>query len=149
VSQASGERTAGRDPLRRARHAPAGHAKEVPKPLVEIGGQPIVWHVIGLYAAHGFRRFLLATGHRGELIERFAAASTWPAGVSVTASIPAPRPTRRRIKLLEDRLAGEPLFCATYADGLADIDLAGLLAFHRGHEALATMTVVRRGCSSA
>ena len=49
------------------------HTQELPKPLVEIGGHPIVWHVIRLYAAHGFTRFLLATGYKGELIARFAA----------------------------------------------------------------------------
>ena len=60
-----------------------GHTQELPKPLVEIGGYPIVWHVIRLYAAHGFERFLLLTGYKGELIERFAAAQRWPARVSV------------------------------------------------------------------
>ncbi len=59
------------------------HTQEIPKPLVEIGGMPIVWHVIQLYAAQGFRRFLLATGYKGELIERFVAAHGWPPGVSV------------------------------------------------------------------
>src|ERR1700680_4326969 len=57
--------------------------RELPKPLVEIGGMPIVWHVIQLYAVQGFRRFLLATGYKGELIERFAASHAWPSGVSV------------------------------------------------------------------
>jgi glucose-1-phosphate cytidylyltransferase len=118
--------------------------REIPKPLVEIGGMPIVWHVIRLYAAHGFRRFLLATGYRGELIERFAGAQEWPDGVEVGCfDTGAQTPTGGRIKLLEQHLPdGQPL-CATYADGVADIDLAALLGFHRGHGALATMTVVR------
>src|SRR5271166_1196193 len=100
------------------------HTQEIPKPLVEIGGLPIVWHVIQLYAVQGFRRFLLATGYKGELIERFAAAQPWPAGVSVEC-VPTglPTPTGGRIKLLAPRLSGEPQFCATYADGLADVDL--------------------------
>jgi glucose-1-phosphate cytidylyltransferase len=117
---------------------------EIPKPLVEIGGLPIVWHVIRLYAVQGFRRFLLATGYKGELIERFAAAHRWPAGVSVECVDTGPdTPTGGRIKLLQRRLAGEATFCATYADGLADVDLGALLAFHAGHGALASMTVVR------
>ncbi|MEA2313434.1 MAG: glucose-phosphate cytidylyltransferase [Solirubrobacteraceae bacterium] len=120
------------------------HTREIPKPLVEIGGMPIVWHVIQLYAAQGFRRFLLATGYRGELIERFAATHEWPAGVSVECvDTGLDAPTGGRIKLLESHLSGEPLFCATYADGVADIDLDALLAFHHAHGALATMTVVR------
>ena len=68
------------------------HTAEIPKPLVEIGGKPIVWHVIQLYAVQGFDRFLLATGYKGELIERFAAEQRWPDGVRVSASTPAWRP---------------------------------------------------------
>jgi len=118
--------------------------QEIPKPLVEIGGMPIVWHVIQLYAVQGFRRFLLATGYKGELIERFAAAHEWPPGVSVQcADTGLQTQTAGRIKLLQERLAGEEIFCATYADGVADIDLDALLSFHAAHGALATMTVVR------
>jgi glucose-1-phosphate cytidylyltransferase len=120
------------------------HTQEIPKPLVEIGGMPIVWHVIQLYAVQGFRRFLLATGYKGELIERFAATHPWPAGVSVRCVDTGQQTqTGGRIKLLAPRLEGEELFCATYADGVADIDLEALLAFHAEHGALATMTVVR------
>ncbi|MCW3019779.1 MAG: Nucleotidyl transferase [Solirubrobacterales bacterium] len=120
------------------------HTQAIPKPLVEIGGMPIVWHVIQLYAVQGFRRFLLATGYRGELIERFVAAHAWPEGVSVECvETGLETQTGGRIKLLQSRLAGERLFCATYADGLADIDLDALLSFHGEHGALASMTVVR------
>ena len=120
------------------------HTAELPKPLVEIGGRPILWHVIRLYAAHGFERFLLATGYRGELIERFAAAEAWPAGVEVRCVATGElTPTGGRIKLLEPHLTDEPRFCATYADGLADIDLGALVDFHAAHGACATMTVVR------
>jgi glucose-1-phosphate cytidylyltransferase len=120
------------------------HTQAIPKPLVEIGGMPIVWHVIQLYAVQGFRRFLLATGYRGELIERFVAAHAWPEGVSVECvDTGLDTQTGARIKLLEPRLDGEEPFCATYADGVADIDLDALLSFHRAHGALASMTVVR------
>jgi glucose-1-phosphate cytidylyltransferase len=120
------------------------HTQEIPKPLVEIGGMPIVWHVIQLYVAHGFRRFLLATGYRGETIADFAAAQSWPEEVSVRClDTGLDTPTGGRIKLLAPQLHGEEVFCATYADGLADIDLRALLGFHATHGALATMTVVR------
>jgi glucose-1-phosphate cytidylyltransferase len=120
------------------------HTREIPKPLVEIGGMPIVWHVIQLYAAQGFDRFLLATGYKGELLDAFAAAERWPADVQVQCvDTGLDTPTGGRIKKLEGMLAGDELFCATYADGLADIDLSALIAFHAEHGALATMTVVR------
>jgi glucose-1-phosphate cytidylyltransferase len=118
--------------------------QDIPKPLVEIGGLPIVWHVIQLYAVQGFRRFLLATGYKGELIERFVGTHEWPPGVSVECvETGAETQTGGRIKLLEPLLARERAFCATYADGVADIDLHALLDFHSEHGALATMTVVR------
>ncbi len=130
--------------LRERGAAAEGGGREIPKPLVEIGGRPIVQHVIELYAAQGFSRFLLATGYRGELIERFAAEQPWPEGVQVRCVDTGPdTPTGARVKLLEGLLTGEPTFCLTYADGLADIDLARLLRFHESHGALATITVVR------
>jgi glucose-1-phosphate cytidylyltransferase len=117
--------------------------RELPKPLVEIGGEPIVGHVIALYAAQGFQRFVLATGYKGALIEAYSRAREWPAGVAVECvDTGADTPTGGRIKLLEPRL-GEGTFCATYADGLADVDLAALLAFHAAHGACASVTVVR------
>ena len=120
------------------------HVPEIPKPLVEIGGMPIVWHVIQLYAVHGFRRFLLATGHRGELIARFVADRSWPRGVDVRCiDTGAETPTGGRIKALEGELGEHGMLCATYADGVADLDLRALLHFHRAHQSLATMTVVR------
>ena len=119
--------------------------REIPKPLIEIGGRPIVEHVIELYAAQGFRRFLLATGYRGELIERFVAARRWPEGVEVQCvDTGLDTPTGGRVKRLEGLFGGaSPRSALTYADGLADIDLAQLLAFHEAHGALATITVVR------
>jgi glucose-1-phosphate cytidylyltransferase len=120
------------------------HTREIPKPLVEIGGMPIVWHVIQLYAAQGFRRCLLATGYRGELIERFVAETEWPEGLEVVCvDTGLETQTGGRIAALADQLDGEPMFCATYADGLADLDLGALLDFHAAHGALASMTVVR------
>ncbi len=103
----------------------------MPKPLVEIGGRPIVWHVIGIYVAQGFDRFLLATGYLGEQVERFAAAERWPERVSVECvDTGLDTPTGGRIAALGERLGGGT-FCATYADGVADVDLAALLDGHR------------------
>ncbi len=54
------------------------HTRSIPKPMVEIGGRPILWHVLQIYLAQGFRRFLLLTGYLGEQVERFVAAEQWP-----------------------------------------------------------------------
>jgi glucose-1-phosphate cytidylyltransferase len=119
------------------------HTSSIPKPLVEIGGRPILWHVIQIYSAQGFDRFLLLTGYRGEQVASFAASEQWPAGIEVRCvETGLDTPTGGRIHLAAAELGGEP-FCATYADGVADIDLRALLAFHTDHGAPATVTVVR------
>ena len=117
--------------------------RSIPKPLVEIGGRPIVWHVIQIYLAQGFRRFVLCTGYKGELVQRFAQAERWPAGVEVEClDTGLDTPTGGRA-LAAARQLGDVPFCLTYADGVADIDLHALLAAHRAHGDLATVTVVR------
>jgi glucose-1-phosphate cytidylyltransferase len=117
--------------------------ESVPKALVEIGGRPILWHVIQIYAAQGFERFLLATGYMGEAVAGFTAAERWPRGVGVECvDTGLDTPTGGRLVRLGERLTGET-FCATYADGVADVDLGAQLDFHRAHGALATLTVVQ------
>ncbi len=119
------------------------HTRSIPKPLVEIGGRPILWHVIQIYLAQDFRRFLLLTGYKGEQVEQFVAAESWPEGTEIHC-LPTgdDTPTGGRLRLAADELEGGR-FCATYADGVADIDLDALLAYHAEHGANATMTVVR------
>jgi glucose-1-phosphate cytidylyltransferase len=117
--------------------------ESVPKALVEIGGRPILWHVIQIYAAHGFERFLLATGYMGEAVAEFAAGERWPAGVGVECvDTGLDTPTGGRVARLGERLE-DGTFCLTYADGVADVDLEAQLEFHRAHGGLATVTVVR------
>ena len=119
------------------------HTQSIPKPLVEIGGRPILWHVMRIYAAQGLTRFLLATGYKGELVERFVAAERWPEGIEVRCvDTGVDTPTGGRIERLAEHLEGDP-FCATYADGVADVDLRALVAHHGAHGDLATVTVVR------
>jgi glucose-1-phosphate cytidylyltransferase len=121
------------------------HTRTIPKPLVEIGGLPILWHVIRLYAQAGFREFVLCTGYLGDQIEAFVAEHDWPAGVTVTClDTGLDTPTGGRLQRAAEHLrnGGGP-FCATYADGVADVDLRNLLRFHAEHDSAATMTVVR------
>ena len=115
----------------------------IPKALIEIGARPILWHVLRIYAAQGFRRFLLLTGYRGEMVAEFIAATSWPEPIEVECvDTGLDTPTGGRLARARDRLRDEP-FCLGYADGVADIDLGELLDFHRRSEAVATMTVVR------
>lgn len=118
-------------------------APALPKPLVEVGGRPIVWHVIRIYAAQGFRRFLLLTGHRSADIEEFVAGEPWADDVDVECVFTGEdTPTGGRVQRARGHLGGGTV-AVTYADGVADIDLPAALAHHRGHGGLATMTVVR------
>jgi glucose-1-phosphate cytidylyltransferase len=113
----------------------------LPKPLVEVGGRAILWHVMSLYAGQGFSRFLLLLGHGAERIEAFASAlpHDWEVSCLETG---LETPTGGRVVRAADRL-GEDTFCLTYADGVADIDLKALLTYHREHGGAATMTLVR------
>jgi glucose-1-phosphate cytidylyltransferase len=119
------------------------HTQSIAKPLVEVGGRPILWHVIQIYLAQGFRRFLLLTGYRAELIEQFVAESEWPAEIDLCClQTGLDTPTGGRLHQASETLCTER-FCATYADGVADIDLHALLAEHERHGPVGTMTVVR------
>jgi glucose-1-phosphate cytidylyltransferase len=119
------------------------HTRAIPKPLVEVGGLPIVWHVVSIFAAQGVRRVLLLTGYLSELVEEFAAAADWPADVRVECVDTGPdTPTGGRIHAVAGRLGGAPYF-ATYGDGVADVDLGALAREHAAAGAVATMTVVR------
>src|SRR5579864_68314 len=119
------------------------HTRWIPKPLVEIGGRPIVWHVIQIYLAQGFQRFLLLTGYKSKLVDAFVDHEPWPDGVEVCClDTGEDTPTGGRLAKAASSIADDT-FCVTYADGVADIDLEALLACHAAHDALATMTVVQ------
>jgi glucose-1-phosphate cytidylyltransferase len=134
-----------------------------PKPMVEIGGRPILWHIMKHYTAHGFTEFFIAAGYRSELIKRFFLDYANLSG-SMTIDIASGTAERHeqngenwtvhvvdtgidtqtggRIGRLENWLRDET-FMLTYGDGVSDIDLTELLRFHRSHEKIATITAVR------
>ena len=116
---------------------------ELPKPLVEVGGRPIVWHVASIFAAQGVRRVVLLAGYRAGLVADWAAGAAWPAGVSVTCvDTGEETPTGGRVLAGAPAIGDGPFFLA-YGDGVADVSLAGLADAHAAAGALATMTVVR------
>jgi glucose-1-phosphate cytidylyltransferase len=119
----------------------SSQSDSTPKPLVEIGGRPILWHVMSLYASQGLTRFLLLLGHGADRIEAFVAGieEDWEVTCLDTG---LDTPTGGRIHRAAPLLA-ESTFMLTYADGLADIDLAALLGCHRAHGRAGTITVVR------
>src|SRR5438270_6073454 len=118
-----------------------GDGPKVPKPLVDIGGRPILWHVMSIYAAHGLNRFVLLCGHGAAEVEAFA-ATTPPEWDVTCVDTGLDTPTGGRVARARDPLE-QGTFCLTYADGVADIDLEALLGFHRATGAAATMTVVQ------
>jgi glucose-1-phosphate cytidylyltransferase len=134
-----------------------------PKPLVEIGGRPILWHIMKHYAHYGHDDFVIAAGYKGEMIKRWwvdyghlvGDLTIRPAHREVTVRGPRTEDwtvsvvetgqtanTGARVRRLKDWL-GEGTFMLTYGDGVSDIDLGKLLDFHRSHGRLATLTAVR------
>ncbi|HEU5082084.1 MAG TPA: sugar phosphate nucleotidyltransferase [Acidimicrobiales bacterium] len=115
------------------------HTVDVPKPLLYVGGRPVLSHVMEIYANQGFREFVLAAGYKRELIENWAvsADASWTVEVVDTGE---DTNTGARVARVADRL-GDTFF-VTYADGLGDVDLRALLEFHRSHPGAATLTTV-------
>jgi glucose-1-phosphate cytidylyltransferase len=122
---------------------------DLPKVLVEVGGQPILWHIMKGYQASGYDRFVLALGYLADKVEaHFKHAASGCVEVdredwSITfADTGLDTPTGGRVKALRDHLDTEAFF-VTYGDGIADIDHRKLLEYHRSHGRIATVTVVR------
>jgi len=135
-----------------------------PKPMVEIGGKPILWHIMKIYAHQGFRDFVVALGYKGDYVKRYMVEyASLEGDLTVglregrveahgngdrddwnVALVDTGQTTNKggRIKRLGPHLGNET-FMMTWGDGVADIDLNRLLAFHRAHGKLATVTAVR------
>jgi glucose-1-phosphate cytidylyltransferase len=112
---------------------------EVPKPLLEVAGHPVLEHVMRIYAGQGFTDFVLAAGFKADLLEAFAATlpSQWRVEVRYTGE---DTNTGGRISRCA-QIMGQTYF-VTYSDGLGDVDLVDLLTFHHDHPGAATMTTV-------
>ena len=138
--------------------------RSCPKPMIPIGDQPILWHIMQIYAAHGIRDFVICLGRLGNVVrDYFRDYRLYNSDVTVhTASgrieyHPAPHDdwrvtlvdtgvgatTGERLVRIRPWVADDEAFCMTYGDGVADIDIARLIRFHREQGLLATMTAVR------
>jgi glucose-1-phosphate cytidylyltransferase len=135
-----------------------------PKPMVEIGGRPILWHILKMYAAHGVNDFIICCGYKGYVIKEYFAnyflhmsdvtfdishnqmnvlqrnAEPWKVTLVDTGDGTL---TGGRLKRVAPYLTNEKAFCFTYGDGVSDIDISKSIAFHQQHGKLATVTAVK------
>jgi glucose-1-phosphate cytidylyltransferase len=135
-----------------------------PKPMIEVGGKPILWHIMKIYSAHGINDFVVCCGYKGYLIKEYFAnyflhmsdvtfdmaknemqvhqqkAEPWRVTLVDTGENTM---TGGRLKRVADYLRDEEAFCFTYGDGVADVDISRLVDFHRAHGKLATVTAVQ------
>jgi glucose-1-phosphate cytidylyltransferase len=134
-----------------------------PKPMVEIGGRPILWHIMKIYAAHGITEFVVCLGYKGAIIKdyflnyrlgssdvtfdlaegsvTYHRAEVEPWKVTLVETGDETQTGGRLLRAARHLDPDEP-FCLTYGDGVADVDIGGLLAFHAAHGKLATVTAV-------
>jgi glucose-1-phosphate cytidylyltransferase len=135
-----------------------------PKPMIEIGGKPILWHLMKIYSSHGINDFIICCGFKGYVIKEYFAnyflhmsdvtfdmtnnkmkvhqqnAEPWTVTLVDTGE---DTQTGGRLKRVASYLKNEKAFCFTYGDGLANVDIAELIKFHEKHEKLATVTAVQ------
>jgi len=135
-----------------------------PKPMIEIGGKPILWHIMKIYSAHGVNDFVICCGYKGYIIKEYFAnyflhmsdvtfdlannsmqvhyqhAEPWKVTLVDTGEDTL---TGGRLKRVNNYINQEEAFCFTYGDGLADINISEQIAFHKRHKKLATVTAVQ------
>lgn len=135
-----------------------------PKPMVEIGGKPLLWHIMKIYSAHGIKDFAVCLGYKGYLIKEYFAnyflhtsdvtfdiannkmeihqnkAEPWRVTLLDTGETTM---TGGRLRRIRSYVANEECFCFTYGDGVGDVDITATLSFHRQHKKLATLTATQ------
>ncbi len=135
-----------------------------PKPMVEIGGKPILWHIMQIHAVHGVTEFVVALGYKGEIVKEYflnfvainndlsidlsTGKATIHDGIQPKWTVHlvdtgAGTQTGGRVRRLRKWLGNDEMFMLTYGDGVADLNITKLVEFHRSHGKLATMTSVR------
>ncbi len=119
--------------------------QDKPKPLVEVGGKPVMWHVMKVYAAHGYTDFVLPLGYKADAIRRYVDEELdedWTVEMRDTGLDTL---TGGRLQQVRDLLDDQ--FMMTYSDGVADIDISELVRFHEEQDVIGTVTGVRANCA--
>ena len=113
----------------------------IPKPMIEIGGKPILWHIMNLYAQYNYKNFLVALGYKGEIIKKYFSENPtdWDINLIDTGQKTM---TGGRVKRFK-KLIGNETCMLTYGDGLSNVNLNSLLKFHKGHGKMVTVSAVR------
>jgi len=135
-----------------------------PKPMIPIGGRPILWHIMSTYGSYGFNDFILALGYKADFIKEYflnyaTVNSDFRVNLGTGEITPKKRQPRNwnvdlidtgqetmtggRLLRLKEELASEPMFMLTYGDGVADVDIKKLVEFHKSHGKIATVTAVK------
>ncbi len=117
------------------------HGLNIPKALIEIGDKPVLWHLLKIYSHFGLRDFVLCLGYLGEEIKKYFSNldEDWRITFADTG---LNTNTGGRIKRVENLIGKDEIFCVTYGDGLANVNLPELLAFHQSHGKIASLTAV-------
>lgn len=110
-----------------------------PKPLVEIGGKPVLWHIMKIYAHHGFREFVLTLGYKGEMIKEWFDKNNHERFNIIFADTGLESSTGERIMKIKPYI-NEEEFMVTYGDGVADVNISQLITFHQNQGTIGTIT---------
>ena len=116
------------------------HSK--PKPMVEIGEKPILWHIMKIYLAHGIKDFIICCGYKGNFIKEYFQNDTEKWNINLVDTGENTN-TGGRLKRVKEYLKDEENFCFTYGDGVGDINISALIKFHQNHGKQATLTATR------
>jgi len=111
-----------------------------PKPMIEIGGKPILWHIMKIYSVHKINDFVICLGYKGDQIKEFFDkfdSTSWNIQLVDTGEDTM---TGGRLKRIQDHI--DDTFCATYGDGVSDVDISRLISFHKEKKSLATLTAI-------
>ena len=111
-----------------------------PKPMIEIGGKPILWHIMKIYSAHGINDFIICLGYKGDQIKEYFDRFDFTPWNIQLVDTGEDTMTGGRLKRIQDKI--DDTFCVTYGDGVSDVNLNNLITFHKEKKSLATLTAI-------